>query len=154
MITSRSGWRTGTHADYVALLEETPFDRIQRLKAGVPATQLSELSAAMGIPRQKLCGWVGISSATAKRRPRANAVLSVAEGERLLGVMRLVGLVEKIVVESGNLENFDAARWAAQWLDRPNAALEGRSPGEFMDTEDGRQIVRSLISQMQSGAYS
>mgnify|MGYP000864361981 FL=1 len=154
MITVRPGSRTGTHVDYVTLFEETPFDRIQRLKAGVPATQLSELAAAMGIPRQKLFGWVGMSSATAKRRLRADAVLSMSEGERLLGVMRLIGLVEKIVVESGNPENFDAARWAARWLDRPNAALGGRSPGEFVDTEDGRQIVASLISRMQSGAYS
>jgi uncharacterized protein (DUF2384 family) len=74
--------------------------------------------------------------------------------ERAPSVARLVRLVEKIVAESGNLENFDAARWTERWLDRPNAALGGRLPAELMQTEDGRQVVESIVARMQSGAYS
>lgn len=67
---------------------------------------------------------------------------------------RLVGLVAKIVSESGNADDVEVARWTARWLDRPNPALGGRLPGELMDTADGRQMVASLITRMQSCAYS
>jgi uncharacterized protein (DUF2384 family) len=74
--------------------------------------------------------------------------------ERSPSVARLVRLVERIVAESGNLESFDAARWTARWLDRPNAALGGRLPAELMQTDEGRKVVESIVARMQSGAYS
>lgn len=69
-------------------------------------------------------------------------------------IARLVGLVEKIVTESGNPENFDAARWTARWLSRPSPALGGRRPAELMRTPDGQRVVESIVARMQSGAYS
>ena len=33
-------------------------------------------------------------------------------------------------------------------------ALGGKTPNEFMGTEDGRALIENLISRMQSGAYS
>jgi uncharacterized protein (DUF2384 family) len=80
-------------------------------------------------------------------------VLSQDESERALGIARLIGLVEKIVGESGEPAGFDAARWTAAWLERPNNALAGKTPGDFMDTADGRALVAGLVAQMQSGAY-
>jgi uncharacterized protein (DUF2384 family) len=80
-------------------------------------------------------------------------VLSQDESERALGIARLIGLVEKIVGESGEPAGFDAARWTAAWLERPNNALGGKTPGDFMDTADGRALVAGLVAQMQSGAY-
>lgn len=141
-------------ADYVALLDEGPFDRKRRVKAGVPARQLLELSELMGMPPERLLTWVGISRASARRSRRADAMLSSAEGEGLLAIARVVGLVAKIVAESGSPETFDAAGWTARWLDRPNPAVGGRAPGDLMATTDGRQVVESLVARMQSGAYS
>ena len=80
--------------------------------------------------------------------------LSQDEGERVLGMARLVGLVETIVHESGNAEGFDAARWVARWLERPHPALAGRRPAELMDTAEGREILFKLVGQMQSAAYA
>lgn len=76
------------------------------------------------------------------------------ETERTAHVARLVGLVERIVAESGNPQHFDAVQWTERWLDRPNAALGGRRPAELMQTAGGRQVVESIVARMQSGAYS
>jgi uncharacterized protein (DUF2384 family) len=65
-----------------------------------------------------------------------------------------VGQVQALVRESGNPEGFDAAQWTATWLQRPNPALGGRTPGDYMDTADGRELVASLVAQMQGGAYA
>ena len=53
-----------------------------------------------------------------------------------------------------NPEGFDAAKWVAAWLDRPQPALGGKRPAELMDTADGRSIVSDLVARMQSGAYT
>jgi len=62
-------------------------------------------------------------------------------------------LVERIVQESGNPADFDAAKWTTEWLRESNAALGGRKPAEYLDSEEGCAIVRGLVLQMQSGAF-
>jgi len=65
----------------------------------------------------------------------------------------VVVLVERIVRESGNPVDFDAAKWTTEWLREPNAALGGRKPVEYLDSEEGCAIVRGLVLRMQSGAF-
>ena len=141
-------------ATYLVFCDFSRVDRIDLVKEGVPARLLITLATDMHVPRERLYGWLGIARATANRKVQADEVLSQDESERALGIARLVGQVEKIVGESGNAEGFDAAPWTAAWLQRPNPALGGKAPGDFMDTADGRALVSGLIAQMQSGAYA
>ncbi len=134
-----------------------PFDAIERVelvKAGVPAGLLVLISEDMAISKDKLYATIGLVRATVNRKLREQQVLSQDESERVLGIARLVGQVSAMVKESGNPEGFDAARWVAAWLDRPQPALGGKRPAELMDTADGRSIVSDLVARMQSGAYS
>jgi putative toxin-antitoxin system antitoxin component (TIGR02293 family) len=134
-----------------------PFDAIERIalvKEGVPAGLLVLISEDMAISKEKLYSTIGLARATVNRKVREQQVLSQDESERVLGIARLVGQVDQIVRESGNLEGFDAAKWVATWLDQPQRALGGKRPAEMMDTADGRGIVTDLIARMQSGAYA
>jgi putative toxin-antitoxin system antitoxin component (TIGR02293 family) len=140
-----------TYADYH---DASNVDRIDIVKAGLPARLLTKLAEDMNVTRERLYRWLGIARATANRKVKADGVLSQDESERALGIARLIGLVDKIVAESGDPDGFDAARWTATWLDRPNHALGGKVPGDFMDTADGRALVAGLVAQMQSGAYA
>lgn len=139
---------------YLVLYGFNRVDRIGVVRQGLPARLLTTLANDMDIPRERLYAWLGIARATANRKVKDDRVLNQDESERALGIARLVGQVEKIVGESGQAEAFDAARWTAQWLDEPNAALGGKPPGAFMDTADGRALVSGLVAQMQSGAYA
>lgn len=141
-------------APFASLGVVEPLDRIALVKEGVPARALVVIAAAMGISQDKLYAMIGLPRATAARKIRKAQPLSVDESERVLGVARLVGEVERIVRESGSAKGFDAARWLAAWLDRPNAALGGRRPGGLMDTADGRGMVSDLVLRMQTGAYA
>lgn len=146
---------TGTgHGVYVVLLDFGREDRIEMVKEGLPARLLSVYAEDMKVPRETLYSWLGIPRATANRKVRADDLLSQDESERVLGFGRLVGQVEKMVRESGYPEGFDAAKWTADWLSEPNAALGGKAPGDYMDTSDGRALVSGLLAQMQSGAYA
>lgn len=134
-----------------------PFDAIERIelvKEGVPASLLVLISEDMAITKDRLYATIGLARATVNRKVREEKVLNQDESERVLGIARLVGQVSTVVKESGNPEGFDAAKWVAAWLDRPQQALGGKRPAELMDTADGRSIVSDLVARMQSGAYA
>ena len=144
----------GKSRSYVVFYDASNVDRIGIVKAGLPARLLTALADDMHVTRERLYRWLGIARATANRKVKADDVLSQDESERALGIARLVGLVEKIVAESGEPAGFDAAQWTAAWLEESNNALGGKTPGDFMDTADGRALVAGLVAQMQSGAYA
>lgn len=130
------------------------IERVELVKEGVPAGLLTLISEDMAIPRDKLYSTIGLARATVNRKLRHRRALSQDESERVLGIARLVGQVDAIVRESGNPQDFNAAKWVAAWLDRPHPALGGKRPAELMDTADGRSIVSDLVARMQSGAYA
>jgi len=66
----------------------------------------------------------------------------------------LVAIVQRMVNESGNPVGFDAHGWTVDWVTHPVPALGGRCPVEYMQTKDGLAVVKTLLLQMQSGAYS
>lgn len=144
----------GKGRTYLGYYDASNVDRIGIVKTGLPARLLTTLADDMHVTRERLYRWLGIARATANRKIKAGEVLSQDESERALGIARLVGLVEKIVAESGEPIGFDAAQWTAAWLQGPNNALGGKTPGDFMDTADGRALVAGLVAQMQSGAYA
>lgn len=130
------------------------IERVELVKAGVPASLLTLISEDMAISKDKLYSTIGLARATVNRKLRAQQVLSQDESERVLGIARLVGQVDQMVKESGNTDDFDAAKWVAAWLDQPQPALGGTRPAELMDTADGRGIVSDFVARMQSGAYA
>ena len=141
----------------VPLASLYPFEAIERIeliREGVPARLLVLISEDMAIPKDKLYSTIGLARATVNRKLRGQQALNQDESERVLGIARLVGQVDAMVRESGNPEGFDAAKWVAAWLDRPQPALGGRRPGELMDTADGRGLVADLVARMQSAAYA
>jgi putative toxin-antitoxin system antitoxin component (TIGR02293 family) len=107
----------------------------------------------MQIPIEKLYRTAGLARPTIDRKIRASQRLNPDESERVMGVARLVGQAQSLMQESGDTSDFDAGRWVGDWLQRPLPALGGNSPGELMDTVDGRALVSDLLSQQQSGAY-
>lgn len=137
-----------------ALSRATTIERVEIVKAGVPAKFLVFIADRMSIPKEQLYATIGVSRATVDRKVRAKKLLSQDESERTLGLARLVAQAETMVKESGNLDNFDAAKWLARWLVEPQESLGGKRPSELMDTADGRGLVADLMARAQTGAYA
>lgn len=137
-----------------SLYAMAPMARLDLVKQGVPPEALGLLAAEMGITKEQLYATLGVPRATMERKVRERRPLNQDEGERVVGVARLVGQVDHLVRTSGNPKGFDAARWVAAWLQRPLPALGGTRPGALMDTAEGREIVSGLVAQIQSGAYA
>lgn len=140
--------------NYRMFFDMRPIDRAGVIKSGVPASVATKISKDMGFPRDRVVRLIGVPPATANRKLAQNADFSSDEGERIVGLTKLIGQVETIVRESGDPTGFEPAKWFSRWIETPVPALGGRKPEEFLDTSDGREAVSTLLAQMQSGAYS
>ena len=139
---------------YVVIYDAQPAARVAAIKSGVPAAFVGLLADQMGRPKEWLLPRLGISIATFNRKKKESKALSKDDGERALGMARLVGQVESMVRESGDPTGFDAAQWVAQWLEEPSPALGGKKPSDYMDTSEGQGIIFNLLAQVQAGTYA
>jgi putative toxin-antitoxin system antitoxin component (TIGR02293 family) len=137
-----------------AYYRANPLDRIAIIRGRVPAAYITALTRSMQISKERLYSILDLARATLDRKIQKRQRLSQEESERILAVVRLIGQVDIIVRESGDPTGFDAAKWTGQWLQHPHPALGGRTPGELLDTADGRGLVSDLLAQQQSGAYA
>jgi putative toxin-antitoxin system antitoxin component (TIGR02293 family) len=145
---------SGGRKYFEAVFRYGPLERVELVKAGVPAEMAVTVAKAMGVSKDSLYQTLGLPRATIDRKLRDGKVLSRDESSRVLGIARLVGQAQAIIDESGEPSGFNAAEWVGQWLARPVGALGGRTPGELMDTAEGQAIVSNLLDRAVSGAYS
>lgn len=137
-----------------AYYRANPLDRIAIIRGRVPAAYVLALTQSMQIPKERLYSTLDLARATIDRKIQKRQRLNQEESERILAVVRLIGQVDTMVQESGEPAGFDAAKWVADWLQRSHPALGGRTPGELLDTADGRGLVADLLAQQQSSAYA
>lgn len=131
-----------------------PLVRVEIIKKGVPAVEVARLARSMGTPKERLFKTLGLPRATVDRKARNKQTLSIDQGERVVGMFKLVGQVKTMVEQSGDPAGFDAAKWVASWLEKPLPALGGHAPAEYMDTAAGQELVSGLLARAQSGAYA
>lgn len=137
--------------DFRALYCLPALERIEIIKGGVHASFVPSLAHAMGTSKEALLTHLGLPRATVDRKIRENRKLSQDESQRVVGMAKLIGLVENMVQDA---VDFDAAVWLAKWVDAPLPALGGRKPAEFLDTAEGQELISNTLQRMQSGAYS
>ena len=133
--------------------EASLAERIDLVRRGVPASWLRHTEAATDLNRSALCELLGLKLSTVNRKLLKRSLLSPDESERLMGLQRLIGQVETVVRDCGDGSPFEAGRWLAYWLQRPNRALGGELPASVMDTAEGREQVGRLIGAQRSGSY-
>lgn len=133
---------------------EAPLtERMELVRRGVPANWLLESQHAMALTRNAFCELLGLKVSTVNRKLLNRSLLNPDESERLMGLQRLIGQVEVLVRDCGDGSPFEAGRWLADWLQRPNRALGGVRPASFMDSAEGREQVGRLIGAQRSGSY-
>jgi putative toxin-antitoxin system antitoxin component (TIGR02293 family) len=138
----------------LAIYKAAPLDRIRRVKAGVSAIEAKEILNDLEIPAGRIARVLGIPISTLNRKAKVAQTLSTDEGERVLGLAKLVGQVQAMVEESGDPQGFDARVWTAHWLNAPLPALGGVRPLDLMDTMEGQGLVSDTLARIQSGAYA
>lgn len=154
--TSRGGQSQfrPTVKNFADLFRAPTAERVKVIKNGVRAVFVLEIAKSMGASKDALLRQLGLSRATIDRKVKNDRALSTDEGQRVIGMAKLVGLVETMAEQSDNSKSFDAAKWLAKWIDQELPAFGGKKPAEFLDTAEGQELVANTLQRMQSGAYS
>lgn len=145
--------QSGQPIRYARVYETSLREQAELAKQGLAATLVQQVAADMGMDTASLLRALGLPKSAVTRKVNTNKALNIGGSERLLGVMRLVGQVQRMVKQSGTPKGFDAGVWVGEWLERPLPALDGRKPTDYMDTAAGQALVSQLLGQVQSGAY-
>jgi uncharacterized protein (DUF2384 family) len=66
----------------------------------------------------------------------------------------LEDLVVRLLQESGRPDGFNIERWLHDWISAPVPALGGRRPVDVLAEPGGLELVRTVLTRMQSGAFS
>lgn len=135
--------------------EATPVQMVEIERLGVAGTFITDLSKRMELPSSRVFAMLRIPPATAARKSAAGAVVDGRAGLAAIGMIKLLGIAQDIVQDSTAAEakNFDTVKWLGQWIERPQPALGGRKPADYLDTPTGVEIVSKLLGAMRSGAY-
>ncbi len=147
-------WFKPTVEGFVTIYKAPVLTQVEWVKNGVGARDAKVILNQLRVPQGEALTALHIPVATVNRKAKTNAHLSPAESERVLGVGRLLGQLQTMVQESGNLDGFDASAWLSAWISTPVPALGGARPLDLMDTMTGQALVSQMIAQMQSGAYA
>ena len=146
VLVARMSWLSIFHA--------SPAERIAMIRGGVRATEAKRLLAHLAIGQGAGLKALNLSTATINKKAKQNQTLSPSESERVIGCAKLVGQVEAMVRESGDVEGFDAAAWMARWLTEPLPAFGGTRPIDLMDTMEGQGLVSAALAKLESGSYA
>lgn len=122
----------------------SPGKIIERIRHGLPISELDALQQSLDVPLETLALKLGISKATLHRR-KLQGKLEPEESDRLVRFARLMGKA----VET--LESEEAAR---RWLSTPQIALGGEIPLDYAETEVGAREVEDLLGRIEFGVYS
>lgn len=132
----------------------TPMELVEVERNGVGGRLLKDIAIEMDIPASRFFSMIGVPKATAEKKASANEVIAGAGGQAALGMVRLLGIAQSIVDNStADVSDFDVGKWLGLWIERPQPALGGKRPAEFLDTPTGVEVVSRVLGAIESGAY-
>ena len=121
-----------------------PASLIERVRQGLPVTELATLQTDLQVPLEQLASKLAISRATLQRR-KASGKLSPDESDKLMRFSRLLGHATEVFGDVAN---------AREWLKLPQRGLGGAIPLEYAETEIGAREVENLLGRIDYGVYS
>lgn len=115
------------------------------VRDGIPARALKAFADALSLSLADMARVAVIPRRTLERRIASNAVLRMAESERVVRLGRIFARASDV------FENRDAA---AEWLHEPLAAIGGRTPLELSGTEPGAREVERILGRIEHGVFA
>lgn len=115
------------------------------VKSGIRARAVKAFAEALGLTLPAIAEVVMIPRRTLERRIADDAVLRIAESERVVRLGRIYARATEV------FENEDEA---ARWLREPVDSLGGRTPLELSSTEPGAREVEQLLGRIEHGVFS
>jgi putative toxin-antitoxin system antitoxin component (TIGR02293 family) len=120
------------------------LDLRSAIREGFPPAVVEQVMHSAGISLKELAASLDLSPRSLQRRRREGRLASY-ESDRLFRLARIVALAKRYLGEEQR---------AVRWLKRPNRALGGSTPLEFIDTELGARAVENALGRIAYGGVS
>ncbi|WP_332856059.1 antitoxin Xre/MbcA/ParS toxin-binding domain-containing protein [Duganella sp. S19_KUP01_CR8] len=127
------------------------FDAVE---AGVPTEVVKLIAKATGEPASVIMELAGVSQTTFVRNEAANKPLPDVAGHRIMGYLRLLATLRKMLDESGDPEqvkNFDLETWFAHWVHQKLPELRGNTPADMLRNPEGQRAIEQVLERMRGG---
>jgi Protein of unknown function (DUF2384) len=124
---------------------------IEALSNATPTTR-------MGIPNTTLFELIGFPQSSATRLAAKSLPTPKGTSEIVVWMLMLIELVDSVVptqTQETQAESlFNAYHWTYEFLTSSSPALANATPAEYIDTAEGRDLVKKLVQQMAYGVYA
>ena len=114
------------------------------IRDGFPKIVVEEVMHRSGLTMGELAASLDLSPRSLQRR-RLQGRLARFESDRLYRLARILALAKHYLGDN------DAA---ARWMKRPNRALGGKAPLDYIDTELGARVVENILGRIAYGGVS
>lgn len=126
----------------LTLAEKPESEQIEAIEKGLPSHSLRQISAMLGLPKQRLIQRLRLAQRTVSQRERQRRPFPAEESERLLRVLRIRRILREV---------FTTDEAVAEWLDSPERSLAMRTPLSMLTTGIGYAKVENLALAMIHG---
>lgn len=116
---------------------------ILRIVEGQLAPAVIKRLIGLGLERGEIDSVI-IPQRTLQHRRSRKEKLTVEESDRVLRAIRVLSLAVSV---------YGSRERALDWLRKPHARLEGRSPLSLLRTDTGSRIVEELLIQIDEGMF-
>lgn len=147
--------KLGINEFVVKVRSANPIQLVETEREGVKGRLVKDLAVKMDIPVVRFYKIIGVRKATVESKTTKDKLISGAGGQRALAMVQLLGMVQEMLERSTapGAKGFDSAKWLGAWIERPQPALGGHTPAEFLDTPTGFEIVSKVLGALESGSY-
>ena len=121
---------------------------------GVPTYMVDVIAGATGEAATHVMDVIGVSQTTYRRKDEAREPLPDAAGHRVMGFLRVMATLRRLLEESGDpkqLAEFDLDTWVAGWMREPLPELGNKTPAEMLRNPEGQRAVELVLERMRGG---
>ena len=152
--TNNKEWRRELRALVTSVSESTGVVLFNAVEAGVPTHVVKLIAGATGESVTAIMNLVGVSQSTFLRKEAAKEPLPDVAGHRIMGYLRVVATLRRLLDESGDpeqMKGFDLEGWVAQWMHEELPDLGGKTPAEMLRNPEGLRAIEQVLERMRGG---
>ena len=146
--------RAAFHLLLQRVKECPPVYLYHAVEQGVPTSVVLLIANAFGGSRESVMDLIGVSETTFRRKEEANEPLPEVAGHRVMGFLRIVAKLQRLLEESGDPERmakFDLEAWVKDWMREPLPELGDKTPADMLRNPEGQRAVEDLLERMRGG---
>lgn len=136
-------------------LQEWPSAQLyEAVEQGVPTTVVPLLASALGRSSAAMMSLLDLPETTYRRNDDNGKPLPEVVGYRVMGLLRAMATLRRLLQESGDpeaLAQFDLDAWVGRWIQTPLPEFGGRTPAQMLRNPEGQRALEALLERMRGG---